>query len=219
MLHRLQPLLRARVRFAPAPLRRGVSISAADLKIGDVMDVDNALLRVEASSTSRQGQTRPVVQLSLRNVRTGSKKDMRLRVDDAVERAEMEVAKFLKVLYVEGGVVALMNQTTFEQMEVATALLGDRAPFLKEGMDVSVESYKGVPLVATTPEKAEVVVAEVGEPPASGRAEKGYDIDAVLENGLRMKVPKHIKPGDAIVVSLVEGKVGTYIGRGEKGKG
>ena len=33
-----------------------------------------------------------------------------------------------------------------------------------------------------------------------------------------MKVP-NIKPGDAIVVSLVEGKVGTYIGRGEKGKG
>ena len=47
-------------------LRAPISISAADLKAGDVMDFESTLLRVESTSTSRQGQTRPVVQLSVR---------------------------------------------------------------------------------------------------------------------------------------------------------
>jgi elongation factor P len=197
-------------------LRAPISISAADLKAGDVMDFESTLLRVESTSTSRQGQTRPVVQLSVRNLKTGAKKDMRLRVDDAVEKAEMELAKHQQVLYVEGDKLSLMDGASFEQMEIASALLGERAPFIREGMQITVESYKGVPLAVTTPEKAEVAVAEVAEPPAQGRAEKGFDLDAVLENGQRIKVPKYTKPGDTIVVSLAEGKVGTYMGRAEK---
>lgn len=214
-------LSRSLLRYRPPAswcFSRPVSISAADLKAGDVLDHEGSLLRVEALSISLQGQRKPVVQTSLRNVRTGAKKDMRLRVDDSVEKADMEVVKYLRVLYVEGGTVAVMNNSTFDQMELPAALLGDRAPFLRDGMELQVESYKGTPLVVVTPEKCEVAVVEVAEPPA-GRADKNsYDLDAVMENGLRVKVPKHIKAGDVIVVSLVEGKVGTYISKGEKAR-
>jgi len=217
---RLRPLLRMRAveaaAAAAAPFLRLASVAASDLKQGDVVEHDGTLLRVETFSISRQGQTKPYVQTSMRNVRTGSKKDLRLRVDDALEKAEVEVAKHLKVLYTEGGTVALMNPTTFEQMEISASLLGDRAPFVSEGMELQVESYKGAPLAVHTPEKTEALVADVAEPPAADRIEKGFNVEARLENGIRIKVPKFVKPGDSVVVSLVEGKVGTYIGKGER---
>ena len=193
-------------------LRRPVATSATDLRAGDVVDFDGVLLRVESCAFSRQAQGRPFVQMALRNLRSGTKKDLRLRSDDIVEKAEMDAAKYKKVLYTEGANVAVMEPTTFEQAELPLALFGARAPFIAEGMLLSVEGYKGAPLVAHTPEKCEVEVAEVAEP-AADTAGKG-NVEAVLVNGERVRVPRHVRVGERVVISLTEGKVGAYLGKG-----
>lgn len=215
MLSRCVPraLLRA---AAPLPaalprLLRPVSTTAMDLRSGDVLDLDGALLRVEGCSFSRQAQGRPFVQMALRNLRTGTKKDLRLRSDETVEKAEMDVARYMRVLYTEGALVAVMEPTTFEQAELPLALFGERAPFIAEGMLLSVESYKGTPLMAHTPEKCEVEVAQVADAPAD-TANKG-SVEAVLANGQRARVPRHVKVGDRVCISLTEGKVGAYLSK------
>ncbi len=145
------------------------------------------------------------MQVELRQVKAGIKKDVRLRTDEEVERVELEAPASLSVLYWDATNVALMDAATFEQTDMPRALLGSQADYLQEGMLVTVEMYQGTPARISIPARVTFEVAEV-TPLATNSAKENRDIPAVLANGLRVKVPKFIKAGDKIVIDTPTGK-------------
>jgi elongation factor P len=74
---------------------------------------------------------RAYMQCELRHLSEGTKKDLRFRSDDTVERADLDTPRKMQVLYTDGGAVHVMDQTTFEQSEIPLATLGDSAKFIQ----------------------------------------------------------------------------------------
>ena len=177
-----------------------------DLRVGDLLVLDETqpleLWRVNSNLVSRQAQGRPFAQLELRHSRTGTKKDVRMRSDDVCEKAELESPTRLQVLYSDSTTVTLMHPTTFEQSELPLASLGEGAPFVHDGMTLTVEFFKGTVASLTMPPKVELEVVDVE---SAREAADTRSNTALLANKLKLKVPRHVKVGDKILVTTADG--------------
>ena len=98
---------------------------------------------------------------------------------------------------------------TYEQIEVPKKILGDDADFIKEGIDISIDSYEGEIIGITLPEKVEYEVVETTEA-VKGNTATNAQKDAKLETGIVIKVPLFINEGEKILVTTKDGK---YAGR------
>jgi elongation factor P len=97
-----------------------------------------------------------------------------------------------------------MDNDSYEQFELSAADMEDKAPYLKEGDQVSsqifngrvigVELAKNVPLKVTYTENV-----------VKGDTSSAITKDATLETGLVVKVPAFIKEGDMISVDTGTG--------------
>jgi elongation factor P len=156
-----------------------------------MMAVCGRLLR---SATSN----RAFAQAELKNLRDGRKLNERFRSEDKVEQVELEM-KDQQFLYETDGRLTFMDNETYEQIELDADLLGDRRPFLQDGMTVSVQYYGEEPLNVKIPQKVQCRVAET-EPVQNGQtASKSYK-PAVLDNGVRIMVPPFINMDEEIIV-------------------
>jgi elongation factor P len=96
--------------------------------------------------------------------------------------------------------LVFMDADTFEQIELPAEILGERRPFLKDGMTIEVEFYESEALNATLPQKVTCTVEET-EPVVKGQTAANSYKPAVLDNGVRLMVPPFVGPGEAIVVN------------------
>ena len=192
-------------------LTRRVSTKALDLRAGDLIEDEAGLWRVNTNQFSRQAQGRAFAQLELRHTKAGTKKDVRMRTDDMVEKAELDEQRRLQVLYSDATTATVMDPVTFEQSEIPLTHLGAGAPFIADGMELIVDSYKGAIAGVAMPAKVEVEVAEV-EAMELDTGKQGRDLPGILVNGQKIRVPKHIKAGQMVQVFTIDG---TYAGKVE----
>lgn len=182
---------------------RYASISGSDIRAGDLLEIDNGLWRVNSANVSRTAMGRAFMQCELRHLTENTKKDVRYRSDDTVERADLDTPKKVQILYSDGTAVHVMDQATYEQSEIPLALLGDKAAYVQDGMFLHLESFKGVPAVINFPLKVTLDVAELEDIGIS-------TCSAVLANGMKVRVPKHLKAGDKVVIDT---RTGEYAGK------
>ncbi len=99
------------------------------------------------------GKGAAVIQVEMRNVKTGAKKDQRWRTADTVERLTTEDKEFT-YSYEDGENLVLMDPATFEQTMVPKDILGERLPYLQENMTVNVNSSRASPSRWTCPRRS-----------------------------------------------------------------
>jgi elongation factor P len=97
-----------------------------------------------------------------------------------------------------------MQPQTFDQVPVGLDVIGDRAPYLTENMEVQLQSFEGKPISIEIPQRATFEVMET-EPVMKGQTASGSFKPALLSNGVRTMVPTHIVPGIRIVVQTEDG--------------
>ena len=93
-----------------------------------------------------------------------------------------------------------MDTETFEQIELPSDLLGDRRPFLQDGMQIVVEFYDDEALNASLPAKVVCQIVET-EPVVKGQTAANSFKPAILDNGVKVMVPPFISQDEAIVVN------------------
>jgi elongation factor P len=96
-----------------------------------------------------------------------------------------------------------MDMETFEQVELPADLLGDRRPFLQDGMTVTIEYYGEEALNMALPQKVTCVVTET-EPVVKGQTAANSYKPAILDNGVRITVPPFVGEGESVVVNTEE---------------
>lgn len=149
------------------------------------------------------------MQVELRHIKLGTKKEVRMRTEEEINKVELEPPKKLQVLYWDQEKISFMDTVSFEQTELPLTLLGDAASYVQEGMIVTVEMYQGEPAIVHVPQKVVFEIKEVTTMP-SNTVKEQRDVPAVLSNGIRVKVPKFIKVGDRVVIDTGSGK---YLGK------
>ena len=114
-------------------------------------------------------------------------------------------------LFAEGDMLTFMDTKTYDQIQIPTDFLGDRAAFLQDGMQVTVESYEEKPIGLKIPDQVTLEVVEA-DPVVKGQTAASSYKPAMLENGVRVMVPPFIGSGERIVVDTNEV---TYVKRAE----
>jgi elongation factor P len=96
--------------------------------------------------------------------------------------------------------LVVMDMDSFEQIELPADLLGDRRPFLQDGMTVTIEYYGEEALNMAIPQKVTCTITET-EPVVKGQTAANSYKPAILDNGVRMMVPPFVGTGEAIIVN------------------
>jgi len=168
---------------------------------------------IGAEYRSGQGKMGGVTHAKVRNVDTGTSRELRFRADETVEEILPE-RQNLQFLYRDGDLGYFMHPDTYEQVAVEAAVLGRAAVFLTEEMTVPIEFVEGRPIGLVFPDIVDVRVAETA-PAAHTQGGSNVWKEARLENGLVLQVPPFIGPGELI---RVEVERGTYVERARSQK-
>ncbi len=147
----------------------------------------------------KPGKGGAFAQVEMKNLRTGSKLNERFRSDDKVEKARLD-QKDQQFLYENDGMLVFMDMETYEQIELQSDLLGERRPFLQDGMMVTIEYYGEEALNISVPQKVTCVVKDT-EPAIKGQTAANSYKPAILDNGLRIMIPPFVGPEESIIVN------------------
>jgi len=180
-----------------------MKVNAITIRAGNVIEQDGKLWVVLKSEIFQPGKGASVVQVEMRDVRAGTKTNVRYRTQETVEKAELYDTDY-QFLFAEGDTLTFMDQETFEQLPVPRDIVGDPAVYLQEGMICQISTHEGSPLSVKLPDSVIVTVAEA-DPVVKGQTAASSYKPAVLDNGARVLVPPHIEVGTKIVVKTADG--------------
>ncbi len=176
-------------------------ISATQIRVGNILKIDNVLYRVLKATHITPGKGNAQVQADIRNLKTGIKGNVRFRSVEAVEKVETEERE-MNFLYQEGAIYHFMDPKTYEQFELSSTLLEDALRYLKADAKITILSCEGNPVSVSLPQRMTFTVVEC-DPAAKGMA--GALKDAKVDNDASFKVPLFIKPGDLVVIDTETG--------------
>ena len=180
-----------------------VKVIASSLRKGNVVDKDGRLYVVLFAENIHPGKGTPVTQLDMRRISDGVKVSERYRTTEQVERAHVEDREHT-FLYNDDEGYHFMNPETYDQLAVSADVVGDAAPYLQEGMTVSLSVHEGVDIAIVLPQRVVFEVVET-EPVTKGQTASSSYKPAILSNGVKTTVPPHISTGTRIVVMTADG--------------
>jgi elongation factor P len=185
------------------------SIEYVDVRKGMVLVGDDGqLYQCLDRDLNTPGNWRAILQLKLKNLKTGSITMNRVRPQDKVEVAYLEKKDF-QYLYQEGEDYIFMDTETYDQFPMPKDLLGDQMKYLKENDTVKLTMYEGKPLDIELPATVDLKVVET-EPSVKGATAAAQYKPAIMETGLKVTVPPFIGVGDVLSVDT---RTGEYLSR------
>jgi elongation factor P len=173
-------------------------INGNEIKPGFVLEHDAGLWAAVKVNHVKPGKGGAFAQVELKNLRDGRKLNERFRSEDKVERVELE-NKDQQFLYETDGRLVFMDGETFEQTEIDADLLGDRRPFLQDGMTATVQYFGEEALSVQIPQKVKCRVVDT-EPVQRGQTAANSFKPAILDNGVRIMIPPFVGPDEEIIV-------------------
>lgn len=173
-------------------------INGNEIRPGFIIDHDQGLWAAVKVNHVKPGKGGAFAQVELKNLRDGRKLNERFRSEDKVEQVELEI-KEQQFLYETDGRLVFMDSETFEQTEIDAELLGDRRPFLQDGMAAKLQYYGEEALNVTIPQKVRCKVVDT-EPVQKGQTAANSFKPAILDNGVRIMVPPFVGPDEDIIV-------------------
>lgn len=185
-----------------------MKVAAITLRKGNVLEYNGKLMVVTGQEIMQPGKGASVIQVEMRDIRTGNKDNVRFRTQETIERIRLDQSDY-QYLFSDGETFTFMNNETYEQVIVSSDVVGDSAVFLMDGMTVSIESHEGEPLGVQLPDTVTMEIVEA-EPVVKGQTATTSYKPAILENGAKVMVPPFIDVGTRIVVKTEDS---TYIER------
>lgn len=182
--------------------------SPTDIRKGKVVNYNGAPHLVLDMQHRTQGRQAGFVQVSLRNLQSGSSTNTKLRSTDSVEILMTDTRK-MELSYVDQEGWHFLDPETFEDTVLNEALLADAKDFLSEGNIVDVLFVEGEPVQVQLPATVEMDVTNAPDAvkgDTSGAAMKPVE----TSTGLVVQTPLFIKTGDVIKVSTNDK---SYVGR------
>jgi elongation factor P len=180
-----------------------MQVDANTIRKGHVVDYNNKLWSVLKSDIMIPGKGAAVVQIEMRDVRSGVKTNVRFRTQETVERVQLSDHE-MQFLFNSDNDYTFMDQSTFEQLVIPKDIIGDPVVFLQEGMVCNVQTYEGVALSVELPGTVILEITEA-DPVVKGQTASSSYKPAKLSNGAKILVPPFIEAGTKVVVNTSDG--------------
>lgn len=167
------------------------------LKRGMLVRHQNHVYEVTQFEEHHAGKQKPTVHVALRDIRDGRPVDRTLNDLLPIEPVDSAYRR-LQYLYARDQTLVLMDCETFEECEFAVERLGNQAAFLVEGAEYRGRFIDGALASLEVPDIVPMQVKITAPAEHSVGAASNVTKEAVLENGLEVRVPLFIKTGDMI---------------------
>lgn len=176
-----------------------IMISSNDFRPGVTIFLNNGLWQIIEAMHVKPGKGSAFVRTKMRNVESGNVLEQTFRAGEKVPTAIIEKSE-MQYLYKSTDDYTLMDNASFEQIEVTAAQIGTVVEFLKEGLEgITVMKYDGRVIGIELPNTVELEIIECA-PDERGDTSSGGGKPATLETGATITVPFHAKVGDKIKV-------------------
>ena len=179
-----------------------MKIIGSAIRAGNVIEVDGKMWRVVKHNIVSPGKGGAFNQIEIRDVRTGTKSNMKFRSDETCELLRVE-EKELQYLFKDGEQFTFMDNQSFEQITISEEMIGEPAAFLTDSMVVSVQFIEGTPVGVELPTTTICTIVEADAVVKGQTAASSYK-PALLDNGVKVGVPPFVAAGERIVVNIAE---------------
>ncbi len=179
-------------------------VSSNDFKNGMTILYDGHIYKILEFMHVKPGKGGAFVRTKLRDLRNGGIVDITFNAAEKVERAIIDKIS-MQYLYDDGASLVFMDMETYEQIELAHALVENEMKFLVENMTVEIEKMGEEFLGIILPDKVTLLVTKC-DPAVRGDTKTNALKDAYVETGLLVKVPMFIEEGEKIIISTETGK-------------
>ncbi len=173
-------------------------MNSTDLKNGETFLHFGKPYQVVKYSLIKMGRGGAVVKVIAKNLEDGGNQEISYSSNASVEEANT-TKRQLQYLYKDAVNAIFMDPKSFEQVEIPLKVLGDQMLFVKEGSASTVLFWEDKALSIDIPPKVTLTVIET-DPGVKGNSASNFLKSAVLENGLKVKVPLFIDAGEKIRV-------------------
>lgn len=173
-------------------------INGNEIRPGNILEHNSGLWVAVKVSHVKPGKGGAFAQVEMKNLRNGSKLNQRFRAADKVEKVRLD-QKDQQFLYENDGMLVFMDNETYEQIELPADILGERRPFLQDGMSIKIEYFESEALSASLPQKVTCKVVET-EPAVKGQTAANSFKPAILDNGVRIMIPPFVGQDEMIIV-------------------
>lgn len=177
-------------------------ISVTDLKSGITYEEEGQILQVISYEHIKMGRGSANIKVKVRNLTGGSILEKSYINGANVKDIYLE-SRQLQYLYKDSENGYFMDPRTYEQLEIPLKNLAGHE-FLVEGENAIVQMHDGKALSLQLPPKVTIKVSDT-PPGVKGNSASNVYKDAVLENGMKTRVPLFINNGDSIVVDTRDG--------------
>jgi elongation factor P len=193
----------------PQTEERVASINYSQVRKGMVIvGEDGQLYAVVDRDLNTPGNWRAILNLKLKNLKTGAVTPKRFKPEDKVELAYLD-KRPMQYLYKEGDGFVFMDKETYDQVTLTEELAGEMILYLKENEDAQVTFYDGKPISIELSATVELKVVDTA-PSVKGATAAAQYKPATLETGLKITVPPFIGIGEVVQVDT---RTGEYLSR------
>ena len=180
-------------------------VLATEIRAGHLIEMDKRVWRVLKSyHVHVGGRGGAFMQVEMKDVETGTKKNERIRTDEKIEAAEIE-PRHMQFLYQDGDGYVFMDKQSYDQLTLPTDFLEGQSGYLLPNADVQINFYNGRPIGAEIPPSVVLTVIDT-EPGIRNATATNTFKPAKMETGITVQVPPFINKGERIKVDTNEGK-------------
>jgi len=171
----------------------------SDFRNGLIIRFKDGLYNMVDFQHVKPGKGGAFVRTTLKNLKTGRVLENTFRSGESVDIVRVERRKY-QYLYKEPGSLVVMDNETYEQINVEETLFGDGVDLLKEGDEVEILLDDTEQIVSVDiPIFVQLKVVET-EPGFRGDTATNTFKPARLETGATVQVPLFVNEGDLLKV-------------------
>ena len=183
-------------------------VNVTELRPGNYFLEEGNIYQVHDLLLNKTAMRKMVAKVKVKNLRTGAINEMARNSGYMIESIRLDKRQ-MQYLYDTGDFLVFMDQETYEQIEISKDRLTWESQFLKGEELVEITSYENEILGINLPAKVALKIVEC-DPAVRGDTVNKAMKDAVLETGLKVRVPLFIENGEVVSVRTDNGE---YDGR------
>lgn len=165
---------------------------------GMTLQLDSKIFRVESSVKVSVTKGVPFIKTKLKDLVTGEMVEKNFKVGQEVKEVSLKERR-LEFLYTEAKNYVFLDIDDLDTVSVSREVIGDKANFLKEGIQLKAMFYGDAIFSVELPQFLELMVIKTESAESKISVSSASKI-ATVETGAQIEVPLFIETGDVIKV-------------------
>ncbi len=178
-------------------------MNSTDLTPGMAIKMDGKLFLITETEHRTPGNLRAFVQIKIRDLKSGSLIEKRLRSGEDVEQVDLD-RRTMEYLYDQGGKSVFMDLESYDQVELSKEVVGDLALYVLPNTQLIVLWCDGKAISIELPLTVTLEITDT-PPGIKGATATNQLKEATCETGLKTRVPPFITIGEKVIISTADG--------------